>query len=292
MRLLLLIVITFSTIAKENRIYFSGDNKSYSCKSYLLKLKDTLVKNKNKPLVFYIHGRGKHPQKGISYLPLFENRYNINVMMFHWDSWINQITRPESNAVSAADDLQTCLKNFNEFKSNNTSLFKYRKVFLMAHSMGNIVLKSYLEKYQQGHLSKGLFDKSILNAPDVPASNHYIWLENIFDFSNQAYVTYNNDDIVLLGSRLVDLKDRRLFRGNRLGASRFNFLLFGSDISDRVTYMDFTMISFGGHRYFLPGDNEDKDLITKVYDSLFHSKPYPHHIKRLRSHPNIIIFRK
>jgi hypothetical protein len=288
-----IITFLFSIHLYAGPMFLSEDSHGYSCQEYLEVLKPRLKADLKKPLVFYIHGRGKHPQKGIAYLPRFEKRYNINVLMFHWDSWINAITRPEDSAVQSAPQALLCISKLIEFKEKNGYLFHNRNVYLMSHSMGGIVLKTLLEKYEYGLFPKNSFDAVILNAPDVPASNHDWWIDKAFDFTSKVFVTLNGDDLILFGSRLIDIKDFKLFKGNRLGASTSNFLLFGNSLSRDVTYLDFSYLTFGGHRYFIPKkkSSDRREPIEEIYEELFKNGDkfkVPFHYDYF--HSNILIF--
>lgn len=247
-------------------IYFRGNDKGVNCSSeqFEMQLIDQL--GDSRPIVFFVHGRGKHPEKGLGYLPEFEDRYGIKVLMFDWPSWINQISRPEKKAVIAGRHLSNCISSFSNFKNKNRKIFEGRKVFLMVHSMGNVVLKSFAENYLKSRKFEKIFYSTILNAPDVPAFKHSTWVDKLFSISKNIYITNNVEDLVLIGSKIVDYKDRKIFRGNRLGASKRNFLIFGKSISKNAKYLDFSLITYGEHEYFLESSSS---LVPKVYDSIF-----------------------
>ncbi|MFT6068931.1 MAG: hypothetical protein ACJAT2_002959 [Bacteriovoracaceae bacterium] len=240
-------------------------------------IKDAGEKN----ILFYVHGRGQHPEKGIDYLPQFEKSYNLKIVMFHWDSWINTITRPERNAVAAGADLNNCLQNLEQYKKEKPEAFKNRKIFYMSHSMGNIVFKSFMENYYSRNFPDDLFAGLILNAPDVESRHHNKWVDKI-NFSRNIYINFNGDDFTLLGSKAIDYKDFRFFRGYRLGATPRSY------ISKNATYLDLSSISLGGHEYFLEASDHP---ISQIFRDIFQERgkfniPY----KLNKKYSNIFIF--
>lgn len=294
MRYFIFIIIFFCSFnLYASPMYLTGSSHDYSCEEYMEILKPILEADLKKPLVFYIHGRGKHPQKGIAYLPRFEKRYNINVVMFHWDSWINNITRPESSAVQSAPQALKCISKLVEFKEEHERLFRQRNTYLMSHSMGGIVLKTLLENYESGFWPKNSFDAVFINAPDVPTEDHDWWIDKAFDFTSKVYVTLNGDDLILFGSRLIDIKDFKVLKGNRLGASTSNYLFLGNSLSRDVTYLDFSYLSFGGHRYFIPSEHSSnkKKPIEVIYEELFkNSNKFKVPFHHAYFHSNVLIF--
>ena len=129
-----------------NELFILGQPNLFACENMQKNLKQLLEQNPRQNFVFYVHGRGKHPQKALNYLPQFQTAYNVVTMMFTWDSWSTWLTRPVDNALEMAPRLITCLEEFQKFKNQNSALFKNRFAYLVLHSMGNIILKEILEK--------------------------------------------------------------------------------------------------------------------------------------------------
>jgi hypothetical protein len=88
--------------------------------------------NKNKLLV-YVHGRGRHPEKGKDILENLADKYDTAVLMFNWDSWICRnfcqeniksisTKHPYGNAVAAAPALGIFMRELRKFKSKNADL--------------------------------------------------------------------------------------------------------------------------------------------------------------------------
>ncbi|OFZ21861.1 MAG: hypothetical protein A2202_00345 [Bdellovibrionales bacterium RIFOXYA1_FULL_36_14] len=260
----------------------------FSCEDMQGHLKQLLEQNPNKNFVFYVHGRGKHPQKAFSYLPEFQSEYNVVTMMFAWDSWSNWYTRPTENALAVAPRLITCLGEFQKFKEQNKTLLKNRLTHFILHSMGNIILKEILENYPVLQLDQKLFDSIILNAADVPSKNHNYWLQKL-QLSKKVYVTLNGDDIVLAASRHIDFSGQG---SRRLGTRFEDPVLWDFDASIKFYYLDFDKLSFLGHRHFFTGDGSREKYVTQIYRYLLtHTAgDFPVKYKASSQYPNHLIF--
>ena len=260
----------------------------FSCEDMQGHLKLLLEQNPHKNFVFYVHGRGKHPQKAFNYLPKFQSEYNVVTMMFTWDSWSNWYTRPAENALEEAPRLITCLEEFQKFKENNKTLFKNRLAHFILHSMGNIILKEILEQYPVLQLDQLLFDSIILNAADVPSKNHNEWLQKL-QLSKKVYVTLNGDDIVLAASRHIDFSGQGT---RRLGTRFEDPVLWDFNNSIKFYYLDFDRISFLGHRHFFTSEGSREKYVTQIYRYLLTAKvgDFPVKYKASSQYPNHLIF--
>lgn len=253
----LIIFVPFYSYGQD--LYLRTQDTSYSCFELNQVMADILKSADERNILFFIHGRGKHPQKGLAYLPQFEDNFNLRIVMFHWDSWINSISRPEESAKNSGEYLNYCLGQLNEFKNKNKEEFIKRKLFFMVHSMGNIAFRSFLQNYYDQSFKADLFDAVVMNAPDLEAKNHELWVDKI-NFSKKVFITFNGDDFTLTGSRVIDYKDLKFFKGPRLGA---NPKQYSSKIT---TYLDFSNLTFGGHEYFL----EDRHHpISQIFQDIF-----------------------
>lgn len=282
MRLFIIVCfLCFSHKAFSAELYLNGEQQAYNCTEMDLVMDQLLNASEARNILFFVHGRGQHPEKGIGYLKQFEDSYNLKIIMFHWDSWINAITRPEKNAAAAGEELKYCLDQFRNYKLRNLERLQNRKLFYMSHSMGNIVFKSFMENHYENNFEPNLFDALILNAPDVEARHHNRWVDRI-DFSKKIYINFNGDDFTLLGSKIIDYKDFRFFRGYRLGATPRKY------ISAKANYLDFSNVSFGGHEYFLEAPDHPISILFRdiFQDKKEFSIPYKHHKK----HSNMLIF--
>lgn len=265
----ILIALTFLIHSKvmASDLYSTNNHNGKSCDYLSTELKKLFRKNTKNPILFFVHGRGKHPEKGLDYLPEFEQRYGLDILMFHWDSWINAISRPEQNAIDAASRLAHCFEEIQEFKDEHPSLFKKRPVHFMAHSMGNIVFKSLIENHQF-EAKKFLFESVTLNASDVPYDEHKKWIEKI-KLAPNIYITFNSNDAVLIGSKFIDYKDGDFFSGRRLGRSNTS-QIDRRELAKNAYYLDFSQLTFGGHQHFLDDGKNSKAPLTSIFQDIFH----------------------
>jgi esterase/lipase superfamily enzyme len=151
------------------------------------------------PLVIFIHGRGKHPEKafgdhpqiGRDILGQMTDYYQAAVLMVHWPSWLGPSGYPSLNARETGPHLQLLFDGMRRYRETRRG-DKSPPVTLFVHSMGNQVLASFLETYGGEFQGKApLFDTLILNAPDADLKDHHHWVERI-DFAARIYVLVNS----------------------------------------------------------------------------------------------------
>ena len=148
------------------------------------------------------------------------------------------------------------------------------KVSLLVHSMGNIVFKSMLEDHYQGDFKWNLFSTITLNAADVPMKDHAEWVERI-DFGKSTYITYNDDDIVLYGSEKLDLfnDDFEMLEGKRLGRNLGKYIKRSEiEKAENAIYLDFSRLTFGGHRHFLVKEKRKNHNLIDTFSHLLKGK--------------------
>lgn len=209
-------------------------------------------RDRDKNIVFYLHGRGAKfsnlfDDDGI---PSIEDYSETRFAIMRWLSWADITIRPYNHAVVSANGIADFLYAFNHYKSNFGDKIGDRKITLMAHSMGNIPLATFLQyRYQQGSLQSGLFDSIILNSADIPFTNHRHWLEKC-DFAKRIYVTQHDRDYILKLSRYFFSSEEE--KGSfRLGAgldpedeSRHE------QLASNASYLNLTNMTFVGHKHF------------------------------------------
>ncbi len=249
-------------------IYTNSHIEGTSCEALQSILYEEYSKDVSTPVMFYIHGRGKHPEKGINYLPEMEERYGIDVIMFHWESWENMISRPEENAINASEQLKICFQELDAFKLKEPELSAKRPLIFMSHSMGNIVFYALIQRELFTSEHKELFESMTFNAPDVPLRNHKEWMEKI-NYSSQLYVTMNDDDSILVGSKFIDYKDIKLFGGRRLGRA-YSLILPKSYLASNIQYLDFSKLSIGGHQHFLENLGSSNNKLKMIFTDIFY----------------------
>jgi predicted esterase len=203
----------------------------------------------NKPVVIHIHGRGDEPLKSIEGKPLIggatvpkiEKDFDVRVLLFNWDAQGLLLDRqkPLSNIPAAVESFKKVLDAVKSYDLIG------KKLILHAHSMGSIVLQTYILKYGWQTTGAPLFANVLLTEPDADNLDHPIWMDQISSTEN-VFVTINNDDVVL--GRSTDARPP--------GAAALG-LKPTTDISSYATYLDFTKL----------GDKKNKaTLVHEIFD--------------------------
>jgi hypothetical protein len=165
-----------------------------------------------RPLVIFLHGRGKHPEKafgddpeiGKDILRQMRAYYDVEVLMLDWPSWLDIAGYPSLNAKEAGPYLSLFferVRRYRETRGENGP----RSMTLFVHSMGNQVLASSIETHSGASQGGGpLFDTLLLNAPDVDLKDHRHWVEKI-DLANRIFILVNSgkDPMLLLSTYLL-----------------------------------------------------------------------------------------
>lgn len=210
-----------------------------------------------KNIIIYIHGRNKKTNKEWENIDFMEKEFNAKILMFHWKSWGGSpLIRPTKEAAEAAIDLSDFFKQVKEYKELNPEIFINKKLTLLAHSMGNVVFKEYVENFYKNDLNdindKPLFDSFISAAADVGLTDHKEWFSKI-DFAQKKIVTINNHDRVLSLSYLLDLKALKP-KFYKLGLGFRNLFMNEKEIAKLtlpdVKYIDLSKSLGSEHRYF------------------------------------------
>lgn len=159
----------------------------------------------DKPIVLFVHGRGKEPEKSIhgatfakgQAVHKIELGYNVKVLMFNWDSafhGINVTDRevPLSHTKAGGVALGKTLTALHQFQTANPNV---KRPALLVHSMGSIVAQRAVE---DGHWpqASGLFSAVIFSQPDADDVGHASWLDHLSQ-QERVFVTQNKDDHVL-----------------------------------------------------------------------------------------------
>jgi hypothetical protein len=166
-----------------------------------------LLYAKGKPIVLFVHGRGKEPKKSLQggtfveghAVRKIERGYDCSVLMFNWDSafpgfQIFDRTRPLANTIEGAHQFFKVLTVLNSYFEANESR---SRPSLLVHSMGSIVIQNLVKA--QNWPSNRLFKSVVLSQPDADDTDHAEWLESIA-LKERVYVTFNRDDHVLARS--------------------------------------------------------------------------------------------
>lgn len=168
---------------------------------------DVLVK-RSKPIVAFVHGRGKEPNKSLRGAKWAEGLavhkvelgYDVSVLMFNWDSAFKGINFkdrkvPLSHTDAGGADLGKLLAGLGRYQLEHPGL---QKPALLVHSMGSIVLQKAVAG---GHwpAASGLFSSVLFSQPDADDVGHADWLDVLAKKEN-TFVTLNRDDHILLKS--------------------------------------------------------------------------------------------
>ena len=264
-----------------NGFYISRDMTTYTSTNILELLNQMKLESPDKNILFYVHGRSQTLEKEWNNINTMERTYNVRVLMLHWESWNYAIGRPVANAKEASKQLNLGLEQISIFKKSEREFFKDHKIFVMFHSMGNIVLKNYIEKYNNIQ-DTSLFDTTILTGADVPFTGHKKWLSEV-KLSSDLYVVMNKKDSVLLASMAHDYIDLSIVSKNddRLGLGKGldNMLFFNTETAANARYFDITKLSGGDHRHYLSSNREVEDLFHFMFKENFVEIPLDHKVK-------------
>ena len=156
------------------------------------------------PVVFFIHGRGNEPNKSLfsgtfvegGAVRKLEAQYKTKVLMFNWNSkaYLYDRKEPLSNIPAGADALGKVLNKIKDYLARPEN--KNKKLVLLAHSMGSIVVQTAIQKGLWPLDDKAIFSQILVSSPDADNINHWEWL-NELSRSESVYVTINKDDDIL-----------------------------------------------------------------------------------------------
>jgi hypothetical protein len=250
-----------TALITDDGTQYQVQNLSQEGSSLAQALKENIESGRADNFILYIHGRGKEPGKSLKdVIPDLEKEYRSSVLMFHWfPSYKGPAGYPKEEAEAAASDLGKALDYFQDYKNSHKDEFKNVKSIMLVHSMGNIVFGKFMESYDGGKLSKGLFDTIILNSADADAKGHDKWVSKI-DFTDNLYITLNEHDSILSFSAKKQ-------RQKRLGQQTTTITGKQIPLAENATYVDFSEASVN-HRYFLKSGQEGNRWLKQFYDSV------------------------
>ena len=229
-----------------------------------------------KNIIIYVHGRGRAIDEKWETIKVLEDKYNAKMIMFHWQSWSSMTSRPTDKATEAIDELAEVFKQIKEYKEANPEIFRTKKISLLTHSMGNIVLQDYVEKHYKHDLNdsagRPLFNTWVSVGADVGLTNHKDWVAAI-DFAEKKYITMNDGDIVLRASYMLDLKTFKP-QYYKLGLGFRDLHLRKKTIakytSPDTTYIDLSKSLSREHRYF----DSETVLMYKVFNPILNGEDF------------------
>ncbi|MEZ9206512.1 alpha/beta hydrolase [Vibrio splendidus] len=249
-----------------------------------------LYELKNSPkdqILFYIHGFSNQPEPDIfprteKLQKLFDQKDEnlVQVVPVIWpcdndigivkDYWDDQKSA-DMSAFSLSRALEFFMKWRSEQPENDPCL---KRINILAHSMGNRVLRQTLTLWDRYDLANGtplLFRNTILMAPDIVNES----LERghkgqlISQSSRNVSVYYAADDLALRASKISNLKNKVASR--RLGHSgpedirKVQSNVYSIDCDDLNSMYD----NPKGHSYFLDDKNGNPGLVFEhLYQSI------------------------
>jgi esterase/lipase superfamily enzyme len=174
-------------------------------------LEDALAQlyKEHKPVVLFVHGRGKEPGKSLQggqfttgmAVHKIERGYDVKVLMFNWDSAFNgwnifdrevPLSHTEQGAAAFGRVLDALAR------AEDAHGARSRPVLLI-HSMGSVVVQEAILNNRWPSKSN-MFSSVLFSQPDADDVGHRDWLEPL-SRTESTYVTLNKDDHVLLRSR-------------------------------------------------------------------------------------------
>ena len=248
----------------------------------MLKLKES----KSKQILFYIHGFSNLPEEDIfprakKLQKFFDDKEEglVEVVSLIWpcdndfgiikDYWDDQKSA-DSSSFSFSRVLQKFMAWREKNPKDNPCL---KRINILAHSMGNRVLRETLAKWNKYDLANGvplLFKNVFLMAADIVNES----LEEgqkgrlISQASRNVTVYYASDDLALRSSKFSNLKNmiasRRLGHSGPENYKKIQSNVYSIDCDNFNNKYDTPM----GHSYFLDdGDNKKKGGV--VFDHMF-----------------------
>lgn len=192
------------------KLKFKADTPLYTADAHAWRVEQLpaaldAVHADGRPVVLFVHGRGKEPNKSLRgggfvtglAVPKIELGYDVRVLMFNWDSAFKGLAlkdrdRPLRNTVAGAERLGVVLAGLQAWRADHPNL---PAPVLLAHSMGSIVLQHAVAG---GHWPSGgpLFRRVVFSQPDADDLGHAAWLETLAA-REQVFVTFNRGDKVL-----------------------------------------------------------------------------------------------
>lgn len=234
-------------------------------------LEGFLRDNPEKDILFYVHGRSRTLEKEIRRSAEIEKVHGLKVLMMHWDSWSSTISRPTDHAENSGDELRDAVNEIREFKEEHAEVFQKKKIFILFHSMGNLILKSYVENFYDDSLSAKIFDAAIFNAPDAPYRNHKDWLSKVH-LSERQFILMNKNDAILNASKLLDIS-RDNFFDDRIGLGIKFYYHSNKILASNVLYFDITRASGFAHAHFVSKNPEVYKIFRFIFSPKKESEP-------------------
>lgn len=235
-------------------------------------IKEYIEKDGHKDILYYVHGRKKNVEDEIKRMKKIESLYDVKVIMLHWDSYESMFTRPVENARIASDSLHETFEMVKRAKSDFREYFEEHQINILAHSMGNIIVKFNAEKYYLDlNINEDIFTNFISVGADVPLKDHQVWLSK-FNISKNKFIMLNNSDIVLLSSYGLDLNSKNP-SDYRLGLGFDNSVAKREESKNKLDqksyYVDMSKLLSFNHGYFISKNKVIQSVFSQILNNRF-----------------------
>ncbi|MBH1970809.1 MAG: alpha/beta hydrolase [Moraxellaceae bacterium] len=248
------------------------DNSTLGSQVLLKQLRESMTLRKKDTLIL-IHGFNVSFQQGVEhasslidkYEEVSQGQYSPNMFVFSWpsDGKVTHYRNDRHDAEASAYAFARGLLKLSAFlRDTSLGIACHQKINLIAHSMGNYVLRHSLQQIRKivdGERLPRVFDNIILTAADEDsdAFEFDYKLLRLPELTQRITVYFNSGDLVLSGSDLT--------KGNpdRLGHD-------GADkphqIPSKVVLIDVSDVVTGGfhvqHSYHLESDKVVTDMLA------------------------------
>lgn len=289
--------------AASNSVYFcerisAGSYTEIGSINFLTRLRDT----DHRQLLVYIHGFSTLPEEAMGTASrlqsLCDEKKNKEVLVVPiiWpsdtdlgivkDYWDDQKSA-DASAYSFARVLEKFIAWRNSEKYNPKNDPCLKRINVLAHSMGNRVLRETLVAWNQYDLARGvpLFSRNtFMVAADIVNESLHEGEpgELISHASRNVVVYYASDDLALRASKASNLKNkiasRRLGHSGPENLSQTLTNVYAVDCDDVNTRYDFPK----GHSYFLtdPATGESGVVFDHIFDAIRSGRVFPKDEKR------------
>lgn len=204
--------LRFAVAETPESIFVLNETPDKELPSARCAMREVIAANKEKKnIVVYIHGFSTSAREAVESAFAIEKNFNVRCILFTWPSdpggiEPEQYIKAKTTGVISAVTFYRFMKIFRAEYIKNASDDCKVSLSLMAHSMGNYLLRNYSIIFQE---SMSVFDNIMLSQADVDFDDP--WFLTL-DPLNKLYITYNKNDSVLKASD-------SFFQKNRLGQS-------------------------------------------------------------------------
>lgn len=214
-------------------------------------------------VIVLVHGRscggGGEPKKSLDEaVPELERTMSAAVVLFTWPGSDEgcPLGFPEARARAAGDALAYLTRVLAAYRATPGAALGARKVVLLAHSMGNLVLEAAVGN--PSPLPAGVFDTVLVGSSATALAGHATWLSRA-GLGRATYVSVNGNDNVLLAAGTG--------RGTRLGRS-----IGQEPLAPGVLYADFDGANVD-HAIYLPSGQKGEGM-RAFYRTILRGEPF------------------